>query len=84
MIFIVKAVTTPRSRRCLLLPTFFGLTDDYMRQVYTVFFQMKKYGNWGFLEAYNLPVQLRQWFYNLLVETIKKEHEEVEKTIKGR
>lgn len=45
---------------------------------------MKKYGNWGFLEAYNLPVQLRQWFYNLLVETIKKEHEEVEKTIKGR
>tara|TARA_R110000824_G_scaffold218991_3_gene405786 strand:- start:218 stop:370 length:153 start_codon:yes stop_codon:yes gene_type:complete len=39
-----------------------------MEVVYTQFFQMKQFGNWSFVEAYNLPVQLRVWFYNKLVK----------------
>lgn len=55
------------------LPTFFGLTDEYLRSVYIQFFQMKQYGNWSFFEAYNLPVQLRNWFYEQLVKAKEEE-----------
>ena len=34
---------------------------------------MKQYGNWSFIEAYNIPVQLRNWFYNQLVKLKKEE-----------
>lgn len=54
------------------MPTFFGLTEDYIEGVYTQFFQMKYYGHWSFYEAYNLPVQLRNWFYQKLIK-IKEE-----------
>jgi len=49
------------------------LTEDYIEGVYTQFFQMKYYGHWSFYEAYNLPVQLRNWFYQKLIKTKEEE-----------
>ena len=40
---------------------------------------MKYYGGWSFFECYNLPVTIRNWYYNRLVEQKSKESEEYEK-----
>jgi hypothetical protein len=40
---------------------------------------MKYYGGWGFLEAYNLPVMIRNWFTERLVKQIEEENKEIEK-----
>ena len=48
--------------RCLSGQTFFGLTDKYMEAVYEQFFFLTHHGSWSFIEAYNLPVGLRNWF----------------------
>ena len=52
--------------------TFFGLTDKYMKAVYEQFFLLKHFGGWSFIEAYNLPVGLREWF----VERLQKQYED--------
>jgi len=57
----------------LLEPSFFGLTDEYMEQVYECFFNLKHYGGWSLYEMYNLPVGLRQWWLNRTIEEYKKE-----------
>lgn len=36
---------------------------------------MKYYGGWSFIEVYNLPVGLRNWFSEKLIEQIKKEND---------
>ena len=59
--------------------TFFGLDSKYMENVYEQFFFLKYHGGWSFTEAYNLPVGLRTWFVNRLVQQIEKENEEVKK-----
>tara|TARA_Y100000034_G_scaffold101995_1_gene126635 strand:- start:63 stop:251 length:189 start_codon:yes stop_codon:yes gene_type:complete len=48
--------------------SFFGLNEEYIQHVYEQFFFLKYYGGWSFIEAYNLPVQLRDWFTKRLVE----------------
>ena len=53
----------------------FGLDNKYMETVYEQFFYLKYYGNWSFLEAYNLPIGLRKWFLQRLSEQIEKENE---------
>jgi hypothetical protein len=68
--------------RCRLRRTFFGLTSDYTEQVYEQFFLMKYYGGWSFIEVYNLPVGLRQWFFERLLNEKTKEKEAVEKANK--
>jgi hypothetical protein len=50
-----------------------------MESVYEHFFYLKLHGGWSFIEAYNLPVGLRNWFLNKLVEHIKKQNEEIDK-----
>jgi hypothetical protein len=40
---------------------------------------MKQHGNWSFFEAYNLPVQLRNWFYQQLLDLKKAERQQYEK-----
>jgi hypothetical protein len=40
---------------------------------------MKYYGGWSFFECYNLPITIRNWFYNRLIEQKEKEKEEMEK-----
>ena len=57
-----------------LLWTFFGLGSNYISSVYEEFFLMKYYGGWSFSEAYNLPIQIRRWFLNRLLEQIDTEN----------
>ncbi len=58
--------------------TFFGLDDKYIENVYEQFFLLKYHGGWSFIEAYNLPIRIRNWFLNRLSQQIEKENEAVE------
>jgi len=55
--------------------TFFGLTNQYIQNVYEQFFYMKYYSNWSLVELYNLPVGLRKWYFDKLLEQKEKEVE---------
>jgi hypothetical protein len=57
---------------------FFGLGDEYIENVYEQFFLLKYHGGWSFIEAYNLPIRIRNWFLNRLSQQIEKENEAVE------
>ena len=59
--------------------TFFGLTDKYIETVYEQFFLLKHFGGWSFIEAYNLPIGLRNWFVGRMVKQFEKEKEELDK-----
>lgn len=72
-------MATNRRLSCRLRQTFFGLSDDYIENIYEQFFYLKYHGGWSFLEAYNLPVKIREWFVNKLTEQMKMEQEEMEK-----
>lgn len=54
---------------------FFGLSSNYIKDVYEQMFFMNYIGNWSLTELYNLPVGLRQWFVDRTIEQKKKEHE---------
>tara|TARA_S200002703_G_scaffold92539_2_gene79989 strand:- start:301 stop:435 length:135 start_codon:yes stop_codon:yes gene_type:complete len=43
---------------------------------------MKYHGGWSFVEAYNLPIQIRRWFLQRLVKEIEAEAESVKKANK--
>lgn len=62
--------------------TFFGLTDDYMKNVYEQFFILKHYGGWSLSELYTLPVGLRVWWLTRTMEEYEKEKQEYEKAKK--
>ena len=62
--------------------TFFGLTDDYMQNVYEQFFILKHYGGWSLSELYTLPVGLRVWWLTRTMEEYEKEKQEYEKAKK--
>ena len=62
--------------------TFFGLSNDYMEQVYEQFFLLKHHGGWSFIEAYNLPVGLRHWFVNRLAKHFEEEKNQIEQAKK--
>ena len=66
-----------RSRYRLPL-TFFGLNDDYIENVYEQFFALKYYGGWSFIEAYNLPVVIRQWFLRRLQKQMERENQQAQ------
>tara|TARA_R100000315_G_C5227610_1_gene138618 strand:+ start:808 stop:975 length:168 start_codon:yes stop_codon:yes gene_type:complete len=55
-----------------------------MEQVYEQFFLLKHHGGWSFIEAYNLPVGLRNWFIKRLAKQFEDEKEQVEKARKKR
>jgi hypothetical protein len=42
-------------------------------------FLLKHYGGWSFIEIYNLPVGLRDWFFERLSKEIKEEAERYKK-----
>jgi len=63
-----------------LAQTFFGLSNDYMEQVYEQFFLLKHHGGWSFIEAYNLPVGLRHWFVERLSKHFEEEKKQIEKS----
>ena len=62
----------------------FGLSDEYIKNVYEQFFLLKYYGGWSFIEAYNLPILIREWFLKRLVDQKKKEAEEVKNASKKK
>ena len=64
--------------RCRLQRTFFGLGNEYMEMVYEHFFYLKMHGNWGFQEAYNLPIGLRNWFVKRLTKLFEDQNHEEE------
>ena len=57
---------------------FFGLSDDYMEKVYEQFFALKYHGAWSFIEAYNLPIGLRNWFTRRLADQFEREKDQIE------
>ena len=61
----------------------FGLTPEYMENVYEQFFFLQYNGGWSLSEAYNLPVGLREWFVKRLVKQLEDEREAMEKASKG-
>ena len=64
---------------CLSAQGFFGLNDNYIKQVYEHFFLLKYHGGWSFIEAYNLPVGLRNWFIDRLAKQFEDEKKQIEK-----
>lgn len=62
-----------------MVRTFFGLTPKYSETVYEQFFIMKHFGGWGFIEVYNLPIGLRNWFFQRLVKQFEDEKKELDK-----
>jgi len=61
--------------------TFFGLGEDYSEAVYEQLFQLKYYGGWSFFETYNLPVSVRGWFLERLIEQKKQEADSMQNTV---
>ena len=60
-------------------PTFFGLNDAYNANVYEQLFYLKHYGGWSFIEAYNLPIQLREWWLKRIQKQFETESEQQKK-----
>jgi hypothetical protein len=52
-----------------------------MKSVYEEFFTLKYHGGWSFIEAYNLPVGLRRWFLERLVQQFEEENESMKKAM---
>lgn len=71
--------STARKLRSPSLWSFFGLGEEYIRDVYEQFFLLKYHGGWSFIEAYNLPIQIRLWFLRRLQKQFETEKEEYEK-----
>jgi len=63
-------------------PTFFGLSEKYTEGVYDQLFYLKHYGGWSFIEAYNLPIQLREWWLKRLQKQFETEAEQNKKANK--
>ncbi len=68
---------------CRSRQTFFGLTDDYMEDVYEQIFALMYGSNWDFQQAYNLPVQIRHWFVKRLVKQKEMESKKAEEARTG-
>ncbi len=61
----------------------FGLTPEYMENVYEQFFFLQYSGGWSLTEAYNLPVGLRNWFVQRLIKQLEAEKEAIENAQNG-
>ena len=54
-----------------------------MEAVYEQFFFLKYAGGWSFTEAYNLPVGLRTWFVDRLMQQLESEKEAMSSNSRG-
>jgi hypothetical protein len=43
---------------------------------------LKHYGGWSFIEAYNLPIQLREWWLQRIQKQFDAEAEQTKKSQK--
>jgi hypothetical protein len=82
MTLLALAAHLKRDWRFRLQRTFFGLSDKYQQDLYEQFFLMKYHGGWSFIESYNLPVGLRNWFLKRLADQLKNEADQIEKAQK--
>jgi hypothetical protein len=55
-----------------------------MQNVYEQFFFLKYSGGWSFAESYNLPVGLRKWFVERLIQQIESENQAIEQASSGQ
>jgi hypothetical protein len=55
-----------------------------MEAIYEQFFLLKHFGGWSFIEAYNLPIGLRNWFIHRLQKQFEDEKKEIEKAKRSR
>ena len=76
----VQLITSPSHSQ----PTFFGLSEKYIEYVYDQLFYLKHYGGWSFIEAYNLPIQLREWWLKRLNKQFQTEGEAMKKSSQRR
>ena len=58
----------------------FGLTPEYMENVYEQFFFLQYSGGWSLTEAYSLPIGLREWFVKRLIKQLEDEKQAIEET----
>ena len=60
--------------------TFFGLTFSYNQRVYDQIFELAFYGEGGFSydEVYNMPVNLRSYYYAKLADIMEARHKKAE------
>jgi len=54
-----------------------------MENVYEQFFFLKHYGSWSFVEAYNLPIGLRGWFVDKLMDHMEAERNAMDDNSSG-
>ena len=60
----------------------FGLTSEYIKNVYEQFFFLKYHAQWSLQELYSLPVGLRRWFVERTIKQKEDEHKAQEKAAK--
>lgn len=65
--------------KCRCRQTFFGLSNEYQQNTYEQFFYLKYYGGFSLFESYNLPVALRKWFVEKLIDQLKTESDAMKK-----
>ncbi len=58
-----------------LTRTFFGLSKEYIENIYEEMFLLKYHGGWSLTETYNLPIGLRRWFLQRLIKERERENE---------
>ncbi len=68
---------------CRCRQTFFGLSDEYGKAAYDTIFYLVYYGGISFIEAYNFPVKMREYFANRLIKEIERKNEAIEKANKS-
>lgn len=62
--------------------TFFGLSSEYQQSIYEIFFYLKYFGGFSLFESYNLPVGLRKWFIDKLMNQLKEESDAIKRASK--
>jgi hypothetical protein len=68
-----------RRRLSLWVLAFFGLPPNHSLLLHSQIFDMVQYGNaFSVMELYKMPTYLRMFYYNKLVESKKKESEQVQ------
>jgi hypothetical protein len=70
--------------RCRFQRISFGLTNNYIENVYEQFFFLQYNGGWSLTEIYNLPVGLREWYVKRLVKQLEEEKEAMENASKNQ
>ena len=63
---------------------FFGLTQKYIKEVYEQFFYMKYYAGWSLFELYSLPIGLRNFYVEMLIQMKQKQKEAADGTVSGQ